>query len=117
MRTIKATKYLLTVSMIFLVILNILDYLTTIYCLRNVPNAYETNPLLKTPKDLFKFKILYGVPIGAFSVFSAFVFDRLKRIETSRLVDYLYFLCLGLVILVLVDYVFVIAGNLNVALK
>ena len=61
-----------------LLILNILDYLTTIYCLENIPNAYEANPWIQTPEAIFKFKILYGIPIGIAGILLAFLFERFR---------------------------------------
>ena len=104
-----------------LLILNILDYLTTIYCLENIPNAYEANPWIQTPEAIFKLKILYGIPIGIAGVLLAFSFEKLRprfkeKIE-SRFIDFWYYLWLVFVLVVFVDYIFTVAGNVNVIIK
>ena len=104
-----------------LLILNILDYLTTIYCLENIPNAYEANPWIQTPEVMFKSKILYGIPIGIAGILLAFLFERFRtrfkaRIK-SRFVDFWYYLWLIFVLTVFVDYIFTVAGNVSVIIK
>jgi len=104
-----------------LLILNILDYLTTIYCLENIPNAYEANPWIQTPEVMFKSKILYGIPIGIAGILLAFLFERFRtrfkaRIK-SRFVDFWYYLWLIFVLTVFVDYIFTVAGNVSVIIR
>ena len=101
-----------TILMALLFILNILDYLTTIYCLENIPNAYELNPWIKTPEAVFKFKILYGTPIGI-----AFSSERLRARIRSRFVDFWYHLWFAFVLVVFVDYIFTVVGNVNIIIK
>ena len=91
-------RYPLTTLMMALFILNVIDYLTTIYCLENIPNAYEANPWIKTPDVIFRFKILYGISIGVAGILLAFSFEKLgarfrAEIE-SRFVDFWYYLWL-----------------------
>lgn len=85
-----------------LFILNILDYLTTIYALENIPSAYEANPWIKTPEAIFKFKVLYGIPTGIAGVLFAFLSEKLRakfRAEIeSRFVDFWYYLWLAFVL-------------------
>jgi|Deesub1362A_J573_1020465.scaffolds.fasta_scaffold00898_15 hypothetical protein len=54
---LKLRCYPLATLYALLFLLNILDYLTTIYCLENIPNAYEANPWVQTPEVMFKVKI------------------------------------------------------------
>ena len=98
-------KYPLTILFASLLIFNTLDYLTTIYCLENIPNAYETNPWIKTPEEIFRFKILYGVPIGVAGVLLALSFEKLR----AR-----YYLWLAFSLAVFIDYIFTVAGNVSV---
>ena len=114
-------RYPLTTLFTLLFLLNILDYLTTIYCLENIPNAYETNPRIKTPEAIFRFKILYGIPIGVAGIFLAFSFEKLRarfrsEIE-SRFVDFWYYLWLAFVLIVFVDYIFTVASNVSVIVR
>jgi len=114
-------RYPLSILMLALFILNILDYLTTIYCLENIPNAYEANPWIKTPDEIFRFKILYGIPVGIAGIILAFLSERLRmkfRAKTnSRFVDFWYYLWLTFVLVVFIDYIFTVAGNVSVILR
>jgi len=110
-------KYPLTILFASLFLLNVLDYLTTIYALENIPNAYEANPWIKTPEAIFKFKILYGIPIGIAGVLLAFSFERIRTKIKSRFVDFWYYLWLGFVLVVFVDYIFTVAGNISVIIR
>ena len=114
-------RYPLTTLFTLLFLLNILDYLPTIYALENIPNAYEANPWIKTPDVIFRFKILYGIPIGIAGVLLAFSFERLGarfRAEIEpRFIDYWYYLWLAFVLVVFVDYIFTVAGNVNRILR
>jgi len=113
-------KYPLSILMIAFFILNILDYLTTIYCLENIPNAYETNPWIKTPEEVFRFKILYCIPIGIAGILLALLFERLRarfRAEIGRFVDFWYYLWLAFALAVFADYIFTVAGNINVIIR
>lgn len=107
--------------MALLFILNILDYPTTIYALENIPNAYETNPWIKTPDKIFKFKILYGTPVGVAGILLAFLFEELRtRYRTkveSKFIDFWYYFWLVFVLAVFIDYVLTIAGNIGVIIK
>ena len=111
-------KYPLTILFTLLFILNILDYLTTIYCLENIPNAYEANPWIKTPEAIFRFRILYGIPIGIAGILLAFLSEKLRtrfRAEIEpKFVDFWYYLWLAFVLIVFVDYIFTVAGNIGV---
>jgi len=114
-------KYPLTILFASLLIFNILDYLTTIYCLENIPNAYETNPWIKTPDEIFRFKILYGIPVGITGVLLAFLSERLRmRFRAkinSRFIDFWYYLWLAFVLVVFIDYIFTVAGNVSVIIR
>jgi len=114
-------RYPLSILMIALFILNILDYLTTIYCLENILNAYESNPWIKTPEEIFRFKILYGIPIGVAGILLALSFEKLRarfraKIK-SRFIDFWYYLWLAFVLVVFIDYIFTVAGNVSVIIR
>ncbi len=115
------SRHPLAILMTALLILNVLDYLTTVYALENIPNAYEANPWIQTPEAIFKFKILYGTPIGIAGVLLAFSFEKLRprfraKIE-SRFVDFWYYLWLVFVLVVFVDYIFAVTGNISVIIR
>ena len=110
-------RYPLSILMMALFVLNVLDYLTTIYALESIPNAYEANAWIKTPEAIFKFKILYGIPIGIAGVLIGFAFDKIRTKIESRFVDFWYYLWLAFVLVVFVDYVFTVAGNVSVIFR
>lgn len=56
--------YILPALILILLILNIADYLTTVYALENIPITYETNPRIPNLDVAFEVKVLYGIPIG-----------------------------------------------------
>jgi len=117
----KMLRNLLTILFASLLIFNTLDYLTTIYCLENIPNAYETNPWIKTPDEIFRFKILYGIPVGIAGIILAFLSERLRmRFRAkinSRFIDFWYYLWLAFVLVVFIDYIFTVAGNVSVIIR
>jgi len=85
-------KYPLATLYTLLFFLSVLDYLTTVYCLENIPNCYETNPLFKTSDVMFKFKILYGTPAGIAGVLVGFAFDKISTDRSFASVISLYLL-------------------------
>jgi hypothetical protein len=46
--------------------------------LENIPNAYETNPWIKTSDVTFRFKILYGIPTGIAGIY---LLSHLRNLE------------------------------------
>ncbi len=100
-----------------LYLLNLADYLTTIYALENIPIAYESNPLVQTIDAIFKAKVIYGTAIGIFGIFCSFTFERLRQHFTSKFSDACYILLLLIVSAVVFHYILVVTGNINVILR
>ncbi len=110
-------KYPLATLYTLLFFLSVLDYLTTIYCLENVPNCYETNPWFQTPDVMFKFKILYGVPVGVAGVLVGFAFDKIRMRYRSKPVLLGYFVLFAIIFAVFVKSCLVVANNIDNILR
>ena len=110
-------KYPLATLYALLFLLNILDYLTTVYCLENIPNAYEANPWIKTPEAIFRFKILYGIPVGIAGILIGFAFDWFRMKFRSRIVYFCYFVLFAFTFAVFIHYVVTVASNIDIILR
>lgn len=95
-----------------LLILSLLDYLTTIYCLGNIPNCYETNPFLKTSDLMFKFKILLGVPAGIAGILVGFALDKFRIKYKTKLVNLGYFVLFTILFALLIKSCLVVSNKL-----
>ena len=110
-------RYPLSILMMALFVLNVLDYLTTIYCLENIPNAYEANPRIQTPDVILRFKILYGTPIGIAGVLIGFAFDKIRIKYRSMFVYFCYFVLFAAVLAVFIKCVLAVANNIDIILR
>lgn len=110
-------KYPLTILFTLLLLLNILDYLTTIYALENIPNVIETNPRMQTYEAMFRFKILYGIPSGIAGILAGFSFDELRSKYKLMFVRFYYLIMLAVVFAVFIHYVFVVVNNIYIILR
>ena len=110
-------KYPLAILYTLLLILSLLDYMTTIYCLENVPNCYETNPFLKTPDVMFKFKILFGVPAGIAGILVGFTLDKYRIEFNSKVIRIGYYFLLALLVALFLKSCHAVANNVDKILR
>lgn len=108
--------YILPVLILILFILNIADYLTTVYALENIPVAQESNPRVPNLDVAFKVKILYGVPFGIGQLFLGLLMERIRFRYDFAFVYFCYFLFLMPTVAVVIQYVWVVITNFHIIL-
>ncbi len=108
--------YILPALILTLLILNIADYLTTVYALENIPVAHESNPRVPNLDVAFKVKVLYGVPIGIGELLLALLMEKIRFNYGFAFVYFCYFLFLVPTTAVVIQYVWVVTSNVYVIL-
>ncbi len=101
-------KPLLTL-LLALAVLNLLDYLTTVYALANVPNAYEANFELADPDLMFRVKMINTNVTIVLFLRIAVTLERFK--DYDRITKFVYYLQLTLLLLVVGSYVLTVLNN------
>jgi len=101
-------KPLIALTLVFAV-LNLLDYLTTVYAFMNVPNAYEYNFELADPQLMFSVKIINVNVSIVFFLFIAAFLEKVKNYD--RFTWLMYNVQLVALVLVVIQYVLVVINN------
>ena len=109
----KFLKSPLVVLVFALIVLNSLDYLTTVYALENVQNAYETNPNL-SPDKMFREKVASANLISLLLFGVAILFERIK--DRDRIMQIAYLSQVVVLSLLVVSYTLTILNNVHVCL-
>lgn len=112
----QSNYYILPALILILLILNIADYLTTVYALENIPVAQESNPRVPNLDVAFKVKVLYGVPFGIGQLLLGLLMERMRLKYGFGFVYFCYFLFLVPTVAVVIQYVLVVSSNVYVIL-
>ena len=101
-------KPLIALTLVFAV-LNLLDYLTTVYALMNVPNAYEMNFELADFDLMYRVKIINTNITIVFFLLIAMFLEKVKNYDGfTRFMYNVQFVAL---VLVVIQYVLVVINN------
>lgn len=94
--------------------LNLLDYLTTVYAFKTVPNVYEMNFELADQDLMFWVKMINTNITIFFGLIIALILEKLKNADTSFKICYCFVFCLMMA--VIVEYTLTVANNTYVIL-
>ena len=106
-------KPLIALTLVF-AILNLLDYLTTIYALTNVPNAYETNFELADPNVMFRVKMINSNILIILFLGIATILEKMKNYD--MITKFVYYFQLTLLSFVVGSYFFTVFNNAYICL-
>ena len=93
-------------------VLNLLDYITTIYAFKTVLNVYEMNYELSDFELMFKVKIINGSITIFFGLIIALALEKLKDIDLFTRICYYVVFCLMTIIVA--EYILVVINNIYV---
>lgn len=90
-------------------VLNLLDYLTTVYVLTNVPNSYEMNFELADFDLMYRVKIINANMTIVFFLGIATIFERIKNYD--RITKSAYYVQLAMLLFIVGSYIPTVFNN------